>query len=101
MFSRLDISQTPGHQHPHEDEINRDCPGMAVVSSFDTVLKNSCSIVYKKNCSIHNLTVHEEKCSDHSSCDGRETPRTNYKVECQGSRSTICLNISCQFNNLN
>ena len=89
MLYPVDISGPAGHQHPHEDEQRKDCLGKAVVNSFDTVLKNSCSIVYKKNCSIQSWTVHEENCSDHDSCDGRETPNRNFKVKCQGRRSTM------------
>ena len=90
MFSFLDISEVD--QHPHHDEGRKDCPDVPLVTSFDTVLKNSCSVVYKKNCSIQNLTLYEEeRCSNHYPCSGRSSD--NYKIKCQGGERCKLENI--------
>ena len=92
IFSLSDISGLDQHSHPHQDEDIKDCPDVAVVTTFDTVLRNSCSIVYKKNCSVQSLAVHDE-----------ETSSGNYKTKCQGRDggqlenilfiSQICFNL--------
>ena len=81
----LDISEVEQHKHHPQEDCQSSVP---VVTSFDTELRNSCSIVYKKNCSIQNMTVYntyeEERCSNHYPCKGIETANGNYKTKCQG-----------------
>ena len=80
----LDTSEEHQHHHPPQEDCLTDVP------AFDTELRNSCSIVYKNNCSIQNLTVYntyeEERCTD--PCEGLEKSSRNYETKCQERGST-------------
>lgn len=59
-----------------------------VITTFETVYQNSCSLLNRKVCTVQNLT--EYRTAQEENCPCTESPLTNYKLKCQAIYKKEC-----------